>query len=103
MSDIYKFLKNCNNFEWDEHNSIKNWEKHQVTPSECEQFFFNHPLIIAEDIKHSLNEKRLYALGKTDLTKKLFIVFTIRNKSIRVISARQMSKKEKMRYEYYEK
>ncbi|MEA3369368.1 MAG: BrnT family toxin [Candidatus Ratteibacteria bacterium] len=103
MRDIYKVLQKCTGFEWDEYNAKKNWENHKVTPSECEQIFFNKPLIMADDAKHSEYERRCFILGKTDLHRKLFIVFTIRNKLIRVISARDMNKKEKRRYEEHEK
>ena len=99
----YNILQECTGFEWDQYNSQKNWEKHKVTPAECEQIFFNKPIVIIEDIKHSQSEKRFYALGRTDLQGKLFIVFTIRNNLIRVISARKMNKKEKRSYEKYEK
>ncbi len=99
--DNYNILQKCTGFEWDQHNSQKNWEKHKVTPAECEQVFFKQPIFIVEDIKHSQSEKRFYALGKTDLQRKLFIVFTIGNNLIRVISARNMNKKEKRSYEKY--
>ena len=98
----YNILQKCAGFEWDQYNSQKNWEKHKVTPAECEQVFFNQPIVIIDDIKHSQSEKRFYALGTTDLQRKLFIVFTIRNNLIRVISARNMNKKEKRSYEKYE-
>ena len=88
-------------FEWDEHNSNKIWIKHHVSPSECEQTFFNVPLIIFDDIDHSAIEKRYYALGCTDGTKYLFIAFTLRNKKIRVISARNMNRKERKEYEFH--
>jgi len=94
-----KLLLECTDFEWDEGNKNKNWIKHKVSNSECEQIFFNQPLIINFDEKHSNTEARFYALGDTDLNRKLFIVFTIRNKKIRVISARDMSKKERKIYE----
>ncbi len=94
-----KLLLECTGFEWDEGNKDKNWIKHNVTNSECEQIFFNQPLIINLDDKHSNVEIRFYALGHTDLNRKLFIVFTIRNKKIRVISARDLSKKERKIYE----
>jgi uncharacterized DUF497 family protein len=71
--------------------------------SECEETFFNQPLIVFDDIKHSKSEKRFYSLGRTDKERKLFMVFTIRNSLIRVISARDMSKKERERYNNYEK
>jgi hypothetical protein len=88
-------LENCEGFDWDEGNSDKNWLKHKVSKLECEQVFFNQPLIIADDDKHSENEKRWYLLGRTDSNRKLFISFTIRKNLIRVISARNMNKKER--------
>ena len=93
-----EILKECVGFEWDAGNSEKNWFSHQVTKSESEQIFFNQPLFIGDDEKHSKIEVRYYALGKTDDERKLFIVFTIRKNFIRVISARDMSKKEKKVY-----
>jgi uncharacterized DUF497 family protein len=93
------FIK-CNGFEWDEGNSVKNRVKHQVSKGECEQVFFIEPLIVHDDLKHSQNEKRWFLLGKTDSDRFLFIVFTIRKNLIRVISARDMNKKE--REIYYE-
>ena len=94
-----KLLLECTGFEWDEGNKDKNWIKHKVSNSECEEIFFNQPLIVNFDEKHSKEEARFYALGHTDLHRKLFIVFTIRDKRIRVISARDMSKKERKIYE----
>ncbi len=92
-------LENCFGFEWDEGNSDKNWQKHKVSRSECEQVFFNVPCIVADDKKHSDSEKRWFLLGRTDLDRKLFLVFTIRGDLIRIISARSMNKKEKELYE----
>lgn len=93
-----KILKQCIGFEWDVGNQDKNWILHQVSQSECEQVFFNEPLIITDDEKHSQIEKRWYLLGQTDSKRLLFIVFTVRDKKIRVISARDMSKKERRVY-----
>jgi len=91
-------LKDCIGFDWDEGNLEKNWILHQVSQSECEQVFFNEPYIVTDDEKHSIKEKRWFLLGQTDSERLLFIVFTIRNKRIRVISARDMSKKERNYY-----
>src|SRR5262245_12543152 len=91
-------IENCEGFEWDEGNSEKNWHLHSVTDGECEDVFFNVPLIIASDKKHSENEQRFYALGRTDADRLLFIAFTIRNNLIRVISARDMTKGEERKY-----
>jgi uncharacterized protein len=91
-------LENCEGFEWDEANSRKNWYLHEVTDGECEDIFFNLPLIIASDKKYSISEIRFYALGITDANRWLFIAFTIRNNLIRVISARDMTKSEERIY-----
>lgn len=89
----------CSGFEWDEGNFLKNWGKHGVTASECEQIFFNCPLVSGKDLRHSKREFRYYALGHTDDGRRLFLVFTIRNRLIRVISARDMNQKERKVYE----
>ncbi len=86
-------------FDWNEHNIQKNWLKHSVHFTECEEVFFNEPLLILEDIKHSEIESRFYCLGKTFEDRLLFIVFTLRSNKIRVISARDMNKKEMKEYE----
>ena len=92
-------LSACTGFEWDEGNSENNWAKHPVAGSECEQFFFNRPLVVADDQKHSQDEPRYYALGQTDRGRKLFVVFTIRGSLIRAISARDMNRAEKRIYD----
>lgn len=86
-------------FQWDERNADKNWIKHKVSRAECEEVFFNEPLLIASDNKHSGAEPRFYVLGQTAEGRPLFVVFTIRERLIRVISARDMSKREKKEYE----
>jgi|GEM_PF-1572854 len=53
-------------FDWDGGNADKNWLRHRVSQSECEQIFFNQPLVTAEDDLHSYDESRHYALGQTD-------------------------------------
>lgn len=97
--DVYRGLTECEGFEWDKGNILKSWERHKVTASECEQIFFNKPLIAAEDVKHSQKEPRYFALGHTDAVRHLFIVFTLRTNLIRVISARDMNRKERRVYE----
>ena len=94
-----KLLKECEGFQWDEGNSDKNRIRHQVTRFEREELFFNQPLIISEDSKHSKSESRFYTLGRTDSNRFLFISFTIKVKLIRVISARDMTTKERKKYE----
>ncbi len=94
-----KRLLGLEGFDWDDANLTKNWEKHRVAPWECEQVFFNLPLVVADDPVHSVTEVRYYVLGQTDASRQLFLVFTIRKQKIRVISARDMSSKERRTYE----
>jgi len=96
---LFEKITECTGFDWDVGIILKNWEKHRVTASECEQIFFNKPLVAAPDVKHSKVENRFYALGHTDSGRLLFVVFTIRKKLIRVISARNVNRKEKKEYE----
>jgi uncharacterized protein len=86
-------------FQWDEGNIDKNWIRHQVTHLECEQPFFNEPFLVHEDEAHSNTETRHYALGVTDRGRYLFIVFTMRDGLVRVISARDMNKRERRAYD----
>lgn len=91
-------LRECTGFQWDEGNAEKNWLKHSVTRAECEQVFFNQPLVVAEDAEHSGDEERIYVLGHSHTGRLLFIVCTVREQEIRVISARDMSAKERKVY-----
>jgi len=88
-------------FDWDDGNSRKNTDKHGVTQAEAESVFFNDPLIVVEDTKHSEREPRLNALGSTAQNRLLHITFTRRQNGtlIRVISARDMHRKEKKAYD----
>lgn len=92
-------FKNPLAFEWDEGNKDKNFVKHKVTNEECEEIFFDPKKKIAEDIFHSGKEQRNIVIGKTKLGRYLFLVFTIRNNKVRIISARDLSKKERFLYE----
>jgi len=92
-------LDEVTGFDWDEGNSLKNWKKHQVKQTEAEEVFGNQPRLIFEDINHSVGEKRYLALGKTRFGRKIALFFTFRTSKIRVISARDMNKKERIRYE----
>jgi hypothetical protein len=97
-----KVWTECVGFEWDEGKVGKNWEKHRVGDIECEELFFNQPLIVGADPKHWKQERRFYALGQTDRKRQLFVVFTVRRRLIRIISAREMTRRERARYENYE-
>ena len=91
-------ILDCTGFEWDRGNSSKNWIKHQISRTECEEVFFNKPLLVVSDTKHSQNEIRYHALGKTNQDRMLFLAFTVRSDKIRVISARDMNRKERSIY-----
>lgn len=86
-------------FQWDEGNSNKNYFKHKVTNRECEEIFIDKNLLLFEDSKHSKIEERYGALGKTNEGRLLFIFFTLRGDKVRIISARDTSRKEEKQYE----
>ncbi len=87
-------------FDWDEGNARKSVEKHDVSQAEAESVFFGDPLVVVSDPRHSQTEPRYHALGRTAEGRKLHVVFTLRreNTLIRVISARDMHRKERMFY-----
>lgn len=85
-------------FDWDDGNRLKNEEKHGVSVGECEQLFFNEPLIILDDYARTDIEARYAAFGRTDENRVLTVIFTIRGTLLRVISARDISRKERKFY-----
>lgn len=93
-----KILKQPFEFEWDKGNIDKN-KKHRVSERETEQVFFDDRKVIYKDALHSKLEKRMIVLGKTKDERLLYIVFTTRNSKIRIISARDINKKEVKFYE----
>jgi len=90
-------------FEWDAGNFEKNLRKHAVSFREIEEVFFNHPLMLFSDSKHSDAERRYIAFGRTHENRLLTLAFTLRErrglKLLRPISARAMSRKERKVYE----
>lgn len=88
--------KDCTGFDWDAGNSNKNWKKHHVSDDECEEVFFNQPVVVRAGRLHSGSEARYYALGETDRGRRLFIAFTVRRGLIRNHNERGI-------YETYEK
>ncbi len=85
-------------FEWDRANIDKNFVKHKVANRETEEVFENNPKLILKDEKHSQNEIRYALFGITNNHRELFIVFTIKEDKVRVISARDMSQRERKFY-----
>jgi uncharacterized protein len=86
-------------FDWNKGNSKKNFVKHNVSDNECEEVFYDARKKILKDKLHSQKESRYLLLGKTKKKRLLFLVFSIRNKKIRVISARDINNKERSLYE----
>jgi uncharacterized protein len=93
-------LVKCRGFQWDEGNAKKNWIKHHASRGEMEQVFFNSPLVVVAGEQRSESIPRYYTLGQTDASRLLFIVFTIREELIWVISASPMSRREPRVYEH---
>jgi uncharacterized protein len=87
-------------FDWDDGNVRKSSDRHGVTQLEAEQIFIDPKLLILADEKHSSEKIRYQAYGETAAGRKLQISFTLRDDAsmIRVISARDMSRKERARY-----
>lgn len=91
----YDDLAMCIGFQWDDG---RNRAAHEVSDPECEEVLFNDPLVAGADPGHSKKERRYYALGRTDAARPLLVALTIRGNLIRVISARDMTKKELRKY-----
>ena len=98
MTDPYALLSQATGFQWDDGNDTKNSTKHSVSTTECEEVFFAEPLIVQTDVAHSQREARYAVLGQTAAGRPLFLIFTLRESLIRVISARPMSRREREVY-----
>ena len=86
-------------FEWDAGNRDKSQVKHRVANEECEEVFFDpHKRFLREGIQCG-EEVRHILLGRTFVGRALFIVFTMRRSKVRVISARDLNRKERLFYE----
>jgi len=93
-----KIIKDAFEFEWDKGNIEKN-KKHKVEDREAEEVFLDEGKVILKDKLHSQKEERFIVLGKTKKNRLLYLVFTKRKKKIRIISARNINKKEVLLYE----
>lgn len=102
MAELPEDVAACTGFLWDSGNSNKNWELHRVSRTEAEQMFFNRPILVVADSRHSRQEIRLAALGQPGAGRPLLVVFTVRETLIRVISARDQSRQERRIYEQAE-
>lgn len=95
---LSELFSGVSGFQWDAGNSDKSWRRHGVSQGEAEQVFFNRPIVVANDPKHSQPEPRYFALGRTDAERRLLVVFMLRGSLLRVISARPMSRPERRIY-----
>ena len=95
---IPEFFPDVEGFEWDEGNASKNWARHGISQTEAEQIFINRPVVIMGDAEHSGTEVRYFAFGRTDGSRLMTVVFTMRGRRLRVISARPMSRRERRGY-----
>lgn len=86
-------------FEWDKGNDEKNFLKHKVTNKESEEVFFDENKIVLKSKSKTFKEERYIVIGKSKNNRLLYIVFTDRKNKIRVISARDINKKERRFYE----
>ena len=86
-------------FQWDAGNRDKNWLKHGVTTAECEEAFFDPHKRIVGSALHTGRETRYVLIGQTQTSRLLFVVFTIRGHTVRVISARNLNRRERGLYE----
>ena len=99
MFDLTAILADLQGFQWDAGNSSKSLHRHEVTRAEAEEAFFNRPVLVISDVSHSMRERRLALHGVTNAERALTVTFTIRGTLVRVISARDMSRKERRAYE----
>jgi len=93
-----KAFPESKSFDWDKGNINKNWDKHRVHHLECEEIFFNEPIITKVEKGGVSQEERVSALGVTNEGRFIFVVFTMRRGKIRVVSARDTNKKERKVY-----
>lgn len=95
MGLLPDYFPDLRGFQWDAGNSEKNWLAHDVSQAETEQAFFNRPVLVLPDVRHSQAEPRYYVLGRSNADRRLTIVFTIRSTLVRPIMARDMSRRER--------
>ena len=93
-----KVYKELFEFEWDKGNIEKN-KKHKVEDKETEEVFLDERKKTFKDKLHSDGEERFRVVGKTKKGRLLFVAFTKRKNKIRIISARDINKKEVYLYE----
>ena len=86
-------------FDWDQNKAQKNLSKHQVSFAEAQTVFNDQLFIDFYDPDHSEDEERYLIVGKSNQDNLLIVSYTERGSSIRIISARKVTKAERKAYE----
>ncbi len=86
-------------FEWDENKAEQNLKKHGVSFEEASTIFGDPLERTIHDPLHSEAEDRFISLGQSERRRLLVVVFTERGDKIRIISAREATRRERKDYE----
>ena len=89
-------------FAWDAEKAARNLRKHGVTFFEAASVFTDSEALDLLDEAHSTAERRSWRVGMSDEGRVLTVVYTARRfedgEAIRIISARQASRRERAAY-----
>jgi uncharacterized DUF497 family protein len=86
-------------FEWDPNKAVENLQKHRVAFEEAATVFGDYLSVTVPDPDHSTEEVRLITLGSSSQNRLLMIAHTERGDCIRIISARELTPRERRQYE----
>jgi uncharacterized DUF497 family protein len=103
LTPLDERISACTGFQWDQGNRTKNASGHGMECAEAEEVFFNRPLFLLEDHAHSKQAERIHGFGMTHMHRPLAVTFTLRGKTIRIISARDQNRKEMRQYGFQRK
>lgn len=85
-------------FEWDRRKAEANFAKHGVSFEEAASVFGDPLGRIVSDPRHSQGEERLVLPGLSNVQRLLAVMFTDRRETIRIISARRVTRSERRNY-----
>jgi len=86
-------------FEWNREKAVENFKKHGISFDEAVSIFFDPLAATFDDPDHSLGERRLITIGYSSQDRLVVVCHTERKGSVRLISARRATKREKKRHE----
>jgi uncharacterized DUF497 family protein len=87
------------NFEWDPRKAAANVAKHGVSFQEAKTVFADPLGGVIADRRHSMYEERGVLIGLTERGRVVVVMFTERDDTIRIISARHATRRERTDYE----